>query len=101
MAGDARYGGFTNEQIAQYLGISVPEVQAIQQVIEGQYATPESIAIAQQFAGESGGGPMGRANRLDNILAGLSNLEQHPLGSKHHGFNPTSLLANIGTGGLY
>lgn len=101
MAGDYRYGGFSNQELANYLGISVPELQMVQQVVEGQYVTPESMAQAQKFAGESGGGPMGGANRLENIMRGMGYIQEHPLGSKHHGFNPVSSLANFATGGLY
>lgn len=101
MAGDYRFGGMTNDQMANYLGISVPELQMIQEVMQGDAISPGSIEQAQKFAGDTGGGPMGGANRLDNILRGIANIQQHPLGSKHHGFNPTDILANFATGGLY
>lgn len=99
--GDYRYGGFSNEQLAQYLGISVPELQMIQEVISGGYMSPGSMDQAMKFAGESGGGPLGGANRLENIIKGIENIQQHPIGSKIGSFNPLSTLANIGTGGLY
>ena len=101
MAGDYRYGGMTNEQMANYLGISVPELQMVQEVIQGGAMSPGSMEQAMKFAGETGGGPMGGQNRLENIYRGIENIQQHPLGSRYKGFNPTSILANIATGGLY
>ena len=61
--GDVRYGGMTNEQLANYLGIDVHSLQMFQEVTQGN-ATPADIALLQQWAGQSGGGPMGGANRL-------------------------------------
>ena len=99
--GDYRYGGFSNQELANYLGISVPELQMIQEVMQGGATSPGSMEQAMKFAGETGGGPMGGQNRLDNIMRGIENIQQHPLGSHYKGFNPTNLLANFATGGLY
>lgn len=99
--GDYRYGGFSNDQLANYLGISVPELQMIQEVMQGGTASPGSVEQAMKFAGETGGGPMGGQNRLENILLGIQNIQTHPLGSQHKGFNPTDLLANFATMGGY
>lgn len=106
------YYGFDNAALSSYLGIPIQEVQRLQQVLPEfsgmvqQSGIPQSeidqdYALLQRYAGESGGGPMGGANRLDNILAGLNYLAGHPEGSKHHGFNPTDLIGNLATYGLY
>jgi len=100
MAGDARYGGFSNQDLSNYLGIPVQQVQMLQELLQG-HGTQADYGLAQQFAGQSGGGPMGGTNRLDNILKGLEHLQAHPAGSHYHGFNPTDLIANVATGGLY
>ena len=54
MAGDWRYGGFDNPQLAAYLGVSVPEVQMLQELMQGQ-GTVQDMALAQQFAGQKHG----------------------------------------------
>ena len=106
MAGDYRYGGMTNDQMANYLGISVPELQMIQEVIQGGDMSPGSMEQAIKFAGETGGGPMGGQNRLENIYRGIQNIQQHPLGSKvSRGGSLTDALLGalsvVGTAGMY
>ncbi len=109
------YYGFNNADVAAYLGIPVQQLQMLQEIMPqyaqtlgpgaqagvSQASQQADWALAQQYAGESGGGPMGGSNRLQNIDLGLNYLAQHPKGSRTSGFDIGGLLANIGTGGLY
>lgn len=106
------YYGFQNPELAAYLGIPVQQLQMLQEILPqfsgmvnqnaiGQQSLSSDYDLARQLASTGGGGPMGGANTLENIQGGLNYLAQHPKGSKHSGFNPTNLLANVATGGLY
>lgn len=108
------YYGFNNQDLLGYLGagLTMQQLQQLQEILPqfsgmvNQNAIPQSSQQAdydllRQLSSQGGGGPMGGANTLENISAGLDYLAGHPKGSKHQGFNPTNLLANFATGGLY
>ena len=105
--GDYRFGNFSNEDMASFMGLSIPQIQMLQEVLYPQYTGhapgQDSIQYAMDLAGQqSGGGPGGGgANRLEDTIRAFEYLTQHPVGSKHHGFNPTDLIGNLATFGLY
>jgi hypothetical protein len=89
------YAGFTPQDLAAYFGVSGPQAQAILDLTGGG-----ALSAADQQALQ--GLPVSRFGTGGDIQGGLQHLEEHPKGSHYHGdFNPTDMLANIATGGLY
>lgn len=110
------YYGFNNQELLGYLGagLTMQQLQQLQEILPqfsgmvdqnaiGQQSLSSDYDLARQLASQGGGGPMGGANTLENIQAGLGYLQQHPKGSRFSGETIGKLGSDIGgviTGGM-
>jgi len=87
----ADFSGFSAQDLAAYFNMTPENAQALIDLSTGRKLSPSEATWAQ-----------GQGASIGQYEPGLQHLEEHPKGSHYHGdFNPTDMLANIATGGLY